>query len=290
MFFTFMNSARECDITTQCIDPKLPSHSIFTTETFADAEEIIILDGNVPANSHGQFTNSHLEDFHKAGIRIVVDIPDCYYSQDGRDKIDYWLRHSDLVIIHNSRFENIISSHRVMLWPGFPIAYNPYFTMWTDKKDQISFTGSNHRNREDYKQRVGYSGIKVTDLMHSRERPTNSISRYSDYLCPLKESKFAFANGFISNKESIIVGRAIETIASGGLLLYEVGSDLNFFFTEYQDFIPVLNIPDFIEKLSFLGKNETVAKSIASSGSKVLFEEFSSSNFWHQIIDRLNSN
>jgi spore maturation protein CgeB len=175
-----------------------------------------------------------------------------------------------------------------MLWPGFPIAYSPYRSKWAKKRVQISFTGTNHRNRSTYRDGAVRAGIEVPDLMHNRNNPNNSIQKYSEYLRPLKFSKFAFSNGYLSSVESIIVGRALESLACGSVLLYEAGSDLNFFFSEYQDFVPILNVPDLIEKVYFLSENDTLAQTIADNGQKKMLSEFSSSNFWELVLRRLS--
>jgi hypothetical protein len=287
MYFTFTNSAKECNINLEEMNLVTSSYRKSNSSNSIDLERILILDGNFPANSAGPISHAEIAEIRKQGIKVVVDIPDCYYTSDGGDKIEYWLKCSDLVIIHNSRFQNL-RSHRVMLWPGFPIAYSPYRSKWAKKRVQISFTGTNHRNRSTYRDGAVRAGIEVPDLMHNRNNPNNSIQKYSEYLRPLKFSKFAFSNGYLSSVESIIVGRALESLACGSVLLYEAGSDLNFFFSEYQDFVPILNVPDLIEKVYFLSENDTLAQTIADNGQKKMLSEFSSSNFWELVLRRLS--
>lgn len=257
------------------------------TEENPDSARLVIIDGN-EAPGTGNSSRSFLNKVRNAVDFVIVDIPDCYESRNGGEKILQWIDYADILIIHNSRFlPSKFDSEKVLFWPGFPFLESNYFSSWNQKETSIQILGYQHRQREMYVYAGLQKNLPIRNSLHNNVKSANMHPKYDDYISELTKSKFHFSNGYISNKESIIVGRVIEAITAGSALLYETGSDIEFVLNPYRHFVPVVNVPDFIEKSLFLIENEDIAESIALEGRRFYINSYGSRRFWITILQRL---
>jgi len=100
----------------------------------------------------------------------------------------------------------------------------------------------------------------------------------------LSEDKFVFTNGYRNRHESQIIAKTTEVLLVRSLLLYESGSQLDYFFTPYSHYLPVCNVPDLVEKVNFLQNNPSVADEIIIKGRKHLLENYNTKLFWGQVF------
>jgi spore maturation protein CgeB len=147
--------------------------------------------------------------------------------------------------------------------------------------------GTSHRERSLYFQAAQSAGLPIINQHHDRVKPTLTHYSYLQYIKAIKSSKYVFTNGYLNSRESIVVGRAFETLATGGVLLYERGSKLSMFYQEYSDFVPVHNISDFIEKMNFLLNNSHISHDIGKRASVRTFCSYNSNIFWKIALSKL---
>lgn len=263
------------------LDEKTEKSSKFDASSQID---FIILDGNETPN-HGRYSSEFLSIISQLDSRILVDIPDCYRSKDGRDKIQSWLNYADLIITHNSTVNLTKSArHRILFWPGFPAEESLYYRTWQKKTLPISILGYSHRQRAIYQEMGLRWDIPLSSSLHANNDQSSVVRNYSQYIENIRNHKINFSNGYISRRESIIVGRAIETILSGSVLMYETGSDLENFLEPYKHFVPIKNVPDFIDTARFLIENDYYAEQIATDGYRFYESNFGAQMFWQEVL------
>lgn len=290
LYFAYTRSANALDIAIYDlgIHTDYPQSKVSKSEDRRHLKpELLIIDGNEPPG-FGQNSLDMLTTFKKSDSYLLVDIPDCYSVRNGKEKVMRWLEFADLVVIHNQRISVTSSmSRRLLVWPGFPIPEKLYFKTWETKSNFLNILGYQHRQRELFVEAAIHSGLPLSGSLHNNRKQKLVIDSYKNYISTLKDSKIHFTNGYISPKESIIVGRAIETLAASSTLLYENGSDLECYLEPYRDFVPIINVPDFVEKSRFLIENEEYAKSIAKSGEMRMKNTHGSPLFWKAVFERL---
>lgn len=267
------------------LDPALfdePSISKVISSFVELGVQSVIVDAN-SAITKPSLLEKKLEIMRHMDLAIIVDIPDLYKCRGGVDKLTAWMRIANLVIIHNSRLLVSGQKKNILLWPGFPFPESKYSIEWSAKGRDLSIMGYGHRQRDLFVKQAIRHKLMTSNSLHSNTAQENLEYFYMDYISRLRDTRISFANGFINLKESIVVGRAIESILSNSLLLYEDGSDLDYFLTPYSDYIPVYNLPDFIEKVLYFQNNPHHAEIIAKRGLLNLKTQYSSGSFWREV-------
>ena len=155
------------------------------------------------------------------------------------------------------------------------------------KVDKLLMQGSSHRQRSLYYQGAVKSNLPIVGQHHNRLSVSEVSNTYLEYVEKIKTTKYIFTNGYLNSRESIIVGRAFETLASGSVLLYEKGSKLSTFYDEYSDYLPIHNISDLVEKFNFLIENSDVSSRIASNAKKRTIQLYNSCLFWNLVFSKL---
>jgi hypothetical protein len=263
--------------------PNLPNED-FVGEKKVD---ILVVDGNQFYSNNLNGLKMSLEQTKKSGTKVLVDLPDCYASKDGLQQIEFWETIADVIVYHNPFVKSISGNSKLILWPGFPLPLAKYYEEWGMKENVLLMQGSTHRNRDIYFKAVSKARLPVISRHHNREINGGLPAIYTDYVEEIRKSRFVFTNGFLNSRESIIVGRAFETLASGGVLLYETGSRLSHFFSEYEDYIPVLNVRDLVEKVDFLMRDQDTALQVANNAWERTNQNYSSREFWNCVLSRL---
>jgi hypothetical protein len=249
--------------------------------------EILILDGNSMYSRNIQNLRNFLENKREIGTKIIVDLPDCYATRNAKEQSIFWRKHSDLIVYHNPFVSIAFNESKSLLWPGFPLPLSEYYFPWKLKSDKVLMQGTSHRERSLYFQAAQSAGLPIINQHHDRVKPTLTHYSYLQYIKAIKSSKYVFTNGYLNSRESIVVGRAFETLATGGVLLYERGSKLSMFYQEYSDFVPVHNISDFIEKMNFLLNNSHISHDIGKRASVRTFCSYNSNIFWKIALSKL---
>lgn len=249
--------------------------------------EHVILDGNCFLMDRFGLLEK-IKRIKRKSLGIIVDIPDCYQSKEGYSRMLEWTKYADVVVVHNSRLHVPSSVQNILLWPGFPFPELKYESKWSNKTKDFSILGYEHRQREIFARKAATLGLLSFNFLHSNKQLENVRSSYIDYIAQLKEVRMTFSNGYINSRESIIVGRALESMLCNTLLLYENGSDLDFFFSPYSDYIQIYSLADFVEKSTFLMNNLTYAEQIATHGFRTYRNKYNSRKFWENVLKILS--
>lgn len=275
-------------------DIKLQTHAFSLTQLYendmllkSNNVDILIIDGNCFYSSELELVRNQTQLQRLRGVRVIVDLPDCNFSQDGQAQIDFWNMHADLVIYHNPLMKIPGKSSKFLLWPGFPIPIAFYELPWEMKKDKLLMQGSTHRQREIFYHGARRAKLPIVSRQHNRNNISNIPEKYTEYIENIKSTKYIFTNGYLNFRESVIVGRAFETLASGSVLLYENGSGLSTFYNEYSDFLPINNVADLIEKFEFLSSNAGTAMAIGLNAKTRTRELYNSRIFWSTVLSML---
>jgi hypothetical protein len=290
LFFCYQNAilavggkSHHLEIRNSClfIDNEDTPIQIWEISNFLD---LIVIDSNQMV-SEDIPTLKILQSIQDAGVPIVVEIPDCYYFNGGLELIRFWQNLGFFIVIHNSRFKRIAShSKTLLIWPGFPISPTNYFLEWEKKTTPIGIFGSSHRQRNHFAKILLKNNLDSIVSLHTRKSLDQPFVQYQSYIDYLRNCEIVFTNGHVSGQESIIVGRALETMASGSVLIYEAGSDLDSYFTPYEHFVPVWNLYDFLEKVKFLQNNRSIGKDIGIRAHAHLSQHYGPEQFWGRII------
>lgn len=254
------------------------------TSLTSNKYDVVILDGNCFHSPNIELIRNYTQPQRSRGVKVIVDLPDCYVSQDGQEQIKFWQKCADLIVYHNPLISVPKKSSKFLLWPGFPIPIASYEFPWEKKKDKLLIQGSAHRQRQVFYRGVQRANVPTISQMHSRNSISNIPMRYRNYIESVKSTKYVFTNGYLNSRESIIVGRAFETLATGSVLLYEHGSKLSEFYDEYSDFLPVNNVADLIDKFKFLSSNPTTALEIGVNAKNRTSKLYNSNLFWTKAL------
>lgn len=248
---------------------------------------ILVLDGNLFYSKELNEYINYVRNLRSLGAKILVDLPDCYLTKDGLAQIEFWQKYCDLIVYHNPNIPSHLDDSKFLLWPGFPLPLTHYNYSWELKVDKLLMQGSSHRQRSLYYQGAVKSNLPIVGQHHNRLSVSEVSNTYLEYVEKIKTTKYIFTNGYLNSRESIIVGRAFETLASGSVLLYEKGSKLSTFYDEYSDYLPIHNISDLVEKFNFLIENSDVSSRIASNAKKRTIQLYNSCLFWNLVFSKL---
>lgn len=268
--------------------PLLDKVAINTNRDFRKSSiDLLLIDGNIPIERQPSIVQELLE----SPIRrppILVHIGDIYFSQDGLEKLDYWVSNADHIVLHNSRVPtSYLNRFSILLWPFFPLPEKLYSLGKNNVNGDCLILGSQHRQRNYFIDYARKRGVMIDDRSHSRSYQSKILNSYEEYIRTIREAKMLFTNGYINRKESIIVGRAGEAFLAETLLLYEKGSDLSFFFSEYKSYLPVRNVHDFVEKVSYINQHPEQALKLTNHALFEFSENYSSDSFWQWVTSRI---
>ena len=293
IYFCYFNTLRDIQMTVNQYDlPKNVTNKSLRNRIKDNLElnpvDIIIQDGNCYYSPNLHVLTNYMQIQRDRGTKIIIDLPDCNITQDGLAQIEFWNKYADLIVYHNPYIPIPKKNSNFLIWPGFPIPLASYEYPWALKKNKLLMQGSTHRQRNSYLQGVRKAKLPVVSQQHNSKTNDQIASHYVQYLENIKSNKFVFTNGYLNSRESIIVGRAFETLASGSVLFYENGSKLSFFYGEYSDFIPIHNLADLIEKFEFLNRHESTAMEIGMNARKRTSQKYNSNLFWSTALSMLN--
>lgn len=253
----------------------------------SNTPDLMIQDGNSIYSPDLNLIIEYIEIQRGRGVKLIVDLPDCNVTQDGFQQIEFWSRYADLIVYHNPNVSISGNASKFLLWPGFPIPIDSYEFPWQMKENRLLLQGSRHRQREVFFQGVQRAHLPLVSQHHNLNAFSSISKEYVRYIDIIRSTKYIFTNGYLNSKESIIVGRAFETLASGSVLLYENGSKLSTFYSEYSDFLPIYNIADLIEKFEFLNSNDAMAREIGFNAKKRTEQLYNSRLFWSIALTML---
>ena len=200
-------------------------------------------------------------------------------------KLEYWgHRLADTLVYcrpdKRSKVESV-SKAKLICWPGSP--YPEYSKFTIESSIDFFYSGSDTRNRRDFLSILEKVEMNAKINFGNRER-TKSYT-YLDYLDELGNAKMTFSNGYISRREDLITGRALEAFSTKTLLLYEESKTMNYFFKPYIHFVPVKTSNDLLTQVLYLLRNEDMRLNIASQAHDFYRSQYSNLEFWLQALN-----
>ena len=149
----------------------------------------------------------------------------------------------------------------------------------------IYYSGSDTRQRKIFLNAAENTNLRVKALYGNRI--SEQSPNYELYKHELNKSRMTFSNGYITNKNSLIAGRFIESILSRSVCLYEECLDVNAFFQSYLHYVPVTNIHDFVKSAQYLRLNNEVLNTISSESYNYYMNNYSSKLFWNYLSSKI---
>ena len=200
-------------------------------------------------------------------------------------KLEYWgQRLADIIVYcrpdKRSKVESL-STAKLICWPGSP--YPEYSKFTSERSIDFFYSGSDTRNRRDFLSILEKVEMNAKVNFGNRER-TKSYT-YLTYLHELGNAKMTFSNGYISRREDLITGRALEAFSTKTLLLYEESKTMNYFFKPYIHFVPVKTSNDLLTQVLYLLGKEDMRLNIASQAHNFYRSQYSNLEFWHQVLN-----
>ena len=290
MLFAYKNSLLQLGITPLIIDPYPVTGDIYEhrkniiRELVDKRVQILVLQGDSRLKDSPIFDLEFVQQIRKKEIRIVVDLIDCFLTRNGQETVNFFNSVADCLIYHNSRLnlQGPLSKSSV-LWPSLPYPEDYYISRHTTRVIDVLIPGSQHRNRDWFANYATKHNLQLTNSLFSRTELTSASYEYSNYVNQLCRSKMVFTNGYRNRRESQVIGRVTETILAKAVLLYETGSDIDFFFEPYVDYIPIDSFPDFVEKSRYLLNQPQITQTISNQALSKLSSKYSSGLFWNSI-------
>jgi len=251
----------------------------------------LILLGDTRMKEHVGLTNNLLAEFRLKGIKIIVILMDLLFSHKlmGRDLVRFWIDKADILIVHNSRILNHFPNRtNFLLWPSLPFPeVDPILNENFVQKDHLLILGSQHRQREVFAKYALKNGLTVASELSSRTNNFHHFPTWEQYMYRVQESKLVFTNGYRNFRESQVIARTTEVMLAKSVLLYESGSDIDFFFKPYFDYVPINSLSDLVEKARFLLSNEEERKFIQQNAFKTMKTKYSYETFWDLLAKKL---
>lgn len=290
LFFAYHSSLKALNSYSTLIDPRVSPklldyhRELALNQIREEAISCLVIQGESKFSDSSIFSESFIHLLRKLGIAIIVDLVDCFVTRNGQNVVNYFGNFADFVILHNSRLSPPPGlSLKTLYWPSLPYSEQYFLDKKQDKVIDLLIPGSQHRQRELYARKAQKSGISCSTRIFSSNNPQSAKFSYSDYVDSLCQSRILFTNGYKNRRESQVIGRVTEAMLSNCALLYETGSDIDYFFEKYKDYVPVRNLSDFIDKAFFLLNNPIVAQSISSHAMNTMLQSYSIRKFWQQI-------
>lgn len=248
--------------------------------------DILCLDSNFQIN-HKTFSYETLIHFKKKyDFKVLMFVPDFEVK-----KLKYWGREFvDFIQYSRPSLRKKISfipDSKIICLPGITYDESSFLSS-LEKKYDIYYSGSDARQRKTFLNAAENSNLRVRALYGNRI--SDKSPNYELYKDELSKSKMTFSNGYITNKNSLIAGRFIESILSRSVCLYEQCLDVNAFFQPFQHYVPVKNIHDFVKSAQYLILNNEILNSISTEAYTYYMKNYSSRLFWNYLSSRITSN
>lgn len=244
---------------------------------------ILCIDSNLQIN-HKTFSYEALMNFkNKYNFKVLMFVPDFEVK-----KLKYWGREFvDFMQYSRPSLRkkiNFIPDSKIICLPGITYNESSFFSDFKKVYD-IYYSGSDTRQRKIFLNAAENTNLKVRALYGNRinEQSPN----YELYKYELNKSRMTFSNGYITNKNSLIAGRFIESILSRSVCLYEECLDVNAFFQSYLHYVPVTNIHDFVKSAQYLRLNDEVLNTISSESYNYYMSNYSSKLFWSYLSSKI---
>ena len=154
---------------------------------------------------------------------------------------------------------------------GTPISIQTFFELekaisGKPKLFDLFMGGSIYEPRKSYfnavLEKLGGAGLRIQ--MHPKTSDT-----YGEYLQGLSSARIVLSTNFLQipgSKKLHLLGKSLETLHIGSLLLTQSIPELTRNFVEYEDFVPVTSAADASEKILFYHQNEEERSRIAANG------------------------
>lgn len=154
---------------------------------------------------------------------------------------------------------------------GTPISIRTFFelekiTTGVPKLFDLFLGGSVYEPRKTYfrevQKNLSGKGLRI-------ELQPKLSDTYLEYLQGLSNSRMVLSTNFLQlpgSKKLHLLGKSLETLHVGSLLLTQSTPELTRNFVEYHDFVPVSSASDASEKILYYHQNEEERSSIAANG------------------------
>ena len=178
---------------------------------------------------------------------------------------------------------------------GTPISIETFTELESTRHDSkhdfdLYLGGSTYEPRKSYFDKVN----KILSKTEIRIQQTpKKADNYKDYLMDLRKSKMVLSTNFLQlpeSKKTHLLGKSIETLHVGSLLLTQSTPELTHNFTENIDFIPVESPKDAAEKILHFNFYEEERLRISESGFSKAKKLVMRSYFISEIDHALTSN
>lgn len=177
---------------------------------------------------------------------------------------------------------------------GTPISRDTFSELESTKQNSkhefdLYLGGSSYEPRKSYFDNVNKLLSKTKIKIQQAPKKADN---YKDYLLDLRKSKMVLSTNFLQIPESKklhLLGKSVETLHVGSLLLTQCTPQLTRNFVEYVDFVPVDGPNDAAEKIIHFNLHENERLRIAESGFSKAKEMAMRSFFISQIDQALGS-
>jgi glycosyltransferase involved in cell wall biosynthesis len=178
---------------------------------------------------------------------------------------------------------------------GTPISIETFFEIEkrvneVPKLFDLFLGGSNYEPRKSYFKAV-LQNLDEFDLkIQLQPKMTDT---YIDYLQGLSSARMVLSTNFLQlpgSKKLHLLGKSLEALHVGSLLLTQSTPELRQNFVEYEDFVPVTNATDASEKILFFHQNEKERNRIARNGYAKARLMANSRYFFREINRSLRNN
>lgn len=292
----YESSARRFGHKTHFVDTKLARETIKSKDLFKYFLELntthLILLGDTKTSEHPGLNLEMLRALRSRGIKVVVVIMDLLFTNRlmGKGLVEFWKDESDAMVVHNSRILDFFPDlDNILLWPSLPYPEDESIFKHDSLQDiDLLIPGSDHRQRGVFASYVEKRGVRVASQLSSRITNNSHSYSWEHYLGQIKKAKLVFTNGYRDSRESQVIARTTEVMLAKSVLLYETGSDIDYFFEPYHDYIPISSLPDLAEKTNFLLNKHSLRDRIRSNGFHSMSTKYSYKRFWHLLTNKIS--
>lgn len=297
LFFHYIKTSKDAGHTTHSFDASNLMYSNFTkTMALKDSlqmleqhlinfnPEIIITDGNFLPDINTITPSIWNELKSKFHFKLVTTIPDAYDAQP--DFYGVWSSCSDIIILLNRLTSNYRAEKKSMLCPCLP--FDASIFKADNKKDiDLLYIGSNSRNRIIWINALSLSGINIYAVLHDRQKDV--APDHEEYGRLLSRSKLIINNGWVNEADTILTGRFFEGIMAKSVILQEVGTNAEEFFTPFRHYVPISNFKQALVFTRYLLANDHIREKIAEEAISFYDHNYSAEHFWNCLCEKLFS-
>lgn len=293
----YESSARRFGHKTHFVDTRLAREDIKPNDLlsyFLDLNTThLVLLGDTKTSEHPGLDSEMLRNLRSRGIKIVVVIMDLLLTNRlmGKDLVEFWMNESDAMVVHNSRILDYFPDlGNILLWPSLPYPEDESIFKQDSLQDiDLLIPGSDHRQRGVFASYVEKRGVRVASQLSNRITNNSQSYSWEHYFGQIKKAKLVFTNGYRNSRESQVIARTTEVMLAKSVLLYETGSDIDYFFEPYYDYIPIRSLQDLVEKTNFLLNNHSLRDQIRHNSFNTISTKYSYKRFWNLLEGVLSS-